>query len=204
MGKFADLKKADSRQVIIDFPYDDQEIKVCLKVLPIMDDLMSMANAREYAVSKGVKNPDESNADFKLREMADIVYRCTYECERDGVDEAGVTKWRSTNRRFFENADEIIENLDQDLLHYLHEYFQNFKSLTSKTQEFNIDNIVRISAVLGGEGDAKSKADFFSALPRHVVFNYLLFSAKALLNSPLARSKDGSSAIQEHIEPIQA
>lgn len=200
MSRFSDLKKADSRQVIIDFPYDDQEIKVCLKIIPVMQDLLAIANAREFAVAKGVEKPDESTPDYKMHEMADIVFRCTYECEKDGVDEKGETKWRSTDRKFFESANEILENLDQELVIYVYEYFQNFKSLTSKTQDFNIDNIVKISAVMGGEGvDEKTRANFFYHLPRHVVYNYMRFTAKVLLNSQPTKSDVGTKLSSEQI-----
>lgn len=192
MSKFSELKKAQGRQIIVDFPYDDTEIKVCLRVLNVIEDLTAATAARQYAKDKGVEEIDEKQPEYSIRLMAEIVARCTYECVKEGDD------WKSTNRKFFAHADEVIDGLDQDCLLFLHEFYQNFRSVSRKNQDFTPENIAKISHEMGGEGDEEKRANFFCHLPRHFVYQYTRFMAKLLLNAVTTNS---SLFLNSTIEP---
>jgi hypothetical protein len=191
MSSFSELKKAKGRQIIIDFPYDDTEIKVCLKVLSVIEDLTAATKAREYAKQQGVEDINDKQPEYSLRLMAEIVARCTYECVKV-KDE-----WQATDRKFFANADEILEGLDQDCLLFVHEYYQNFRSISSKNQEFTPENIAVISHEMGGEGDEEKRANFFYHLPRHSVYSYVRFTASLVKNAAEKNFLLTSSAITE-------
>lgn len=192
MSSFSNLKKITDRQVIIDFPWEDQNIKVCLKVLSVTSDLTAAAKARESATSAGVKEINEKNGEYSVRQQAEIVYRCTYECKMvEG-------EWKATDNRFFSSVEEICDNLDQDLLVYLHEYYQNFRSISRKNKEFTPENIAIISHKMGGAESDEDKADFFCRLPRDVAFSYIRFSAKLVLNLTETKSQVSSPSIPEH------
>lgn len=189
--RFTNLPKSKVRQVIIDFPYDDQEVKVCLKVPPVIEDLSVAIKAREYATEVGVKDPTEKHPEYNIRSMAEVVFNVTYECTKSGDE------WKETTNKFFSSVDEIIDNVDQDLLLYLYEYYQSFRSITKKNESFTAENVAVITHVMGGDGSQEDKLNFFCTLPRFAQFNYILFTAKLARISLLTKSEPGSNCSVE-------
>lgn len=179
--KFSQIVKGKRAVKPISFPMSDGVEATCV-VRPLLgyEDVEVLEKAREFAIAKGVAEPEDGNPIYERgRWVNTLLLGC---CDQEAPEEP-----------YFESADQILSNLGLDhiaLVFELHQVWQDECSprKVSLTGDEYIKSVVEMATA-----EASDELPFVRWRPA-LRESWVRTSARLLLTSPELKSQSGSSS----------
>lgn len=184
MAKFSQIAKGTRALKPVEFSLLDGETKATCSLRPLLgqDDALILAEARAFAVSKGLTDPKNGDPIYELARAVNV---CLVAC-CDSDDPTGKTP-------FFASAAEILGNLDRERIFLLSEMQARHQDETSPhpSSMSGDEYIATMLAIATAEAGAELP---FVSWPRSLLESCLVFSANLLLSSLSPKSPSGSAS----------
>ncbi len=177
MGKFALITKGKRATKPVTFPFGEGTATCAVRPLSGSEEALVLSRAREFAVSRGVAEPDVGN---ELYEFGRWVWTVAIACvDADNPDAS-----------YFDSAEEVLEHLDRDRIVLLFELQQRWqddcspslKSLSAAEYKASV-----VELALAGEDDELPFDRWAPALRR----SWVRTTARLLATSLEPRSVSG-------------
>lgn len=185
MARLSQITQGTRARRPLRLSFGEAEAVVDVRPLTAAEEIEALAEARAYAIAKGLPEPKEGEPVYDLAVMAHIAAKA---CLDHDQPVASVP--------FFDSAEQAL-SLDRDRLQMLYEGWSTWQDeLSPRKGKLSADEYALLIFQLaeGGEGGAGDADPFLLNLPRATLASCLRTLARQLASSPTPSSPSSSSA----------
>lgn len=162
---------------------DGEPVQVDLRPLTSAEEVDALAQARAYAVARGLVEPKEGQPVYDLAVMAFVVLLATLDHDSPADKPAP----------FFDDVEQVL-TLDRDRLSLLYEAQVSWQELCSpRPTKLSPEEYAGLVYALATEEVGDAVSPFVARLPRATLVSCARTMARQLLTSPTPRSSSSSS-----------